>query len=82
MPLGEWTIIPIMGAILFVMFGVPAIFEWFGSRPRRREAQIQRRVRDARKRVNAIFEAAAERMDRRAGRNDPFRIGRGRGSRW
>lgn len=74
-----WIATVVLAVFVFSVIIVPIITliaEELDNSPRRREARIIRRVTDARSEISGIFTAAAEAMNRRAGRDDSFRLGR------
>jgi hypothetical protein len=69
----------------FVFIGVPIITliaDLLGSSPEGREAQITRRVADAHTEIVDAFAVARDKMTRRAGLDDSFRLGRFRRGDW
>lgn len=67
-----WVVVPVIALIAEALDGSP----------RRREAQITRRIVDAHSEVSAAFAAARDKMTRRAGLDDSFRLRSGSRSRW
>jgi hypothetical protein len=75
----QWIIVG--GCILFFVITVASIL-LSGSGRQRRETQIRDRVADGCSEISDLIEDARDEMRRRAGFDDPFRLGRTRGGRW
>jgi hypothetical protein len=60
-----WMVVPAIEAALMLL----------DSTPKRREARITRRITDARGEISGILAIAKEAMDRRASRDNSFRLG-------
>jgi molybdopterin biosynthesis enzyme len=81
----EWIGVIVAALVVFVLVVFPLIEgvgDLFANSPRRREAQLRYRIADAHDEVSGVFAAARDKMNRRAGLDDSFRLGRGSGSRW
>lgn len=60
-----WVVLPLIAVLV----------EELDRSPRRRAARITQHVTDTRDEISGIFAAAREAMDRRAGRDNSFRLG-------